>query len=135
MDVILAIPLPSLMWLTLGRGHIISYPYAQFGFISTLATIIYMLNTGTQKNIQPTNQQSQPKMAPGFTLTLLLLTPVFLLDLQWSNILPTLLISPILAWVYYHWRGNMMSPSIFHWIKLSVLALIGSTISQLIILP
>ncbi len=134
MDVILAISLPSLMWLTLGRGHIIPYPYAQFGFISTLAMIIYMLNTGTQKHIQPTSPHSQPKMALGFFLTLLLLTPAPLLDLPWSNILPTLLISPILAWLYYHWRGSMGGPSIFHWIKLSLLALIGSIVSQLIIL-
>jgi len=135
MEVILAITLPSLLWLTLGRGHIIPYSYGQFGFISTLAIIIYMLNTGTQKHTQTPHGTPHPSMAPGFGLTLLLLTPTLFLDIPRINLLPTILIAPVFAWIYYHWRGGPRTPAIFHWIKLCLLAFIASSLCQLIILP
>ena len=138
MDVILAITLPALLWLTLARGHIIPYNYGQFGFISTLAIIIYMLNTGTQKHTSQPTQLTQPtrlSMLPGLGLSLLLLTPTLLLDIPLLHLLPTLLLAPLSAWIYYHWRGDASTPAIFHWIKLSLLAFIASSLSQFIILP
>lgn len=134
-DVIFAISLPSLTWLTLGRGKVISYPDAQFGFICTLAIIIYLLNTGTQKQLQNHPTHKNPSMHVGFALSILTLCPALLLKIPPLHYLPTLLIAPALAWIYFYWRGNAQSPSIYHWIKLSLLAFIGSSITMFILLP
>ncbi|NWK54159.1 hypothetical protein HW115_00935 [Verrucomicrobiaceae bacterium N1E253] len=129
-DVILAISIPSLAWLTLGRGQSLGYTESQFGFICTLAIIIYMLNTGTQKHLH----QKRPNMWPGMFLTVLVLTPSLFIKVPMQHYLPVLLIAPVLAWLYFHWREPTGQATIYHWIKLSLLAAIGSIANMLITL-
>lgn len=127
--VVLAISIPSLTWLTLGRGQVLGHPDAQFGFISTLAMVIYMLNTGTQKHLL----HARPAMTSGFLLMLVTLLPSLWLQPPWLHYLPTLLISPALALLYFYWRQASRKPEPSHWLKLSLLALVGSSANIAII--
>lgn len=129
-DTIIAIAIPSLLWLTLGRGEVIEYHTAQLGFICTLSLIISMLHTGTQKHMQ----QEKPTLLSGFILSLLILTPSLLLDAPLTHYLPTLLLVIPLARFYFYWRDPSDSPSSNHWLKLAGLALISSSVAMLPIL-
>ena len=129
-DAILSISVPSLMWLTLGRQKIISYPDAQFGFICTLAIIVYLLNTGTQKHLH----RNKPSMCMGFILSLLILSSALMIDIPLRCFLPPLLLAPILAWGFFYWKDNASSSAMVNWLKLGLLALFGSASSMLIIL-
>ena len=129
-DTIIAIAIPSLLWLTLGRGEVIEYHTAQLGFICTLSLIISMLHTGTQKHMQ----QEKPTLLSGFILSLLILTPSLLLDAPLTHYLPTLLLVIPLARFYFYWRDPSDSPSPNHWLKLAGLALISSSTAMLPIL-
>ena len=102
LDTISAIAIPSLFWLTLGRGLVIPYEIAQFGFISTLALIIAMLHTGTQKYLGKT----KPSLLFAFLLSALILSPAITLAIPFKYFLPILLLSTPAAKFYFYWRKN-----------------------------
>jgi phytol kinase len=129
-DVIIAIAIPSLFWLTLGREELIAPNIAQFGFISTLALIIAMLYTGTQKHME----HNTSSLLTALALTTITLTPALSLDVPLSYFIPTLLLTTPLARFYFHWRTGPDDPAFNHWLKLGLLASIASPIAMLPIL-
>ncbi|MCF6312155.1 MAG: hypothetical protein L3J39_06865 [Verrucomicrobiales bacterium] len=129
-DVLVAIALVPLAWLTLGRQGVISYSEAQFGFISALAITLYLLNVGTQKHLK----LRQPSLWIGFILSLLVLSPSLMLDVVWIDYLPTLLTGPLLAWVYFYWKGNADAPELNHWLKLCFLVGLSSISTMFFVL-
>lgn len=129
-DVIIAIAIPSLFWLTLGHGKVIDPTIAQFGCISTLALITAMLHTGTQKHMGR-NTSSLPT---ALLLTIITLAPALSLDVPLSYFAPTLLLTIPLARFYFHWRNGPDDPAFNDWLKLGVLASIASPIAMLPIL-
>ena len=118
-EVIAAIAIPSLLWLTLGHGGVISHTTAQFGFIATLSIIIYMLHTGTQQHLQ----KKSPSLVVGFVLALLTLSPALMLDVPLTRFIPPLIVGLPVAWFYFYWKNGPVS---LHWVKLSVLATAAS---------
>lgn len=129
-ETIVAIAIPCLTWLTLGRRGLIDYPHAQFGFIGTLAIISYMLNTGTQRHLN----WKQPFLFTGFCLSLLVLSPALTLDIPLTYFGLVLLVGPPLAWAYFYWKTNSDTPELNHWLKLCFLASISSMIVMLFVL-
>lgn len=129
-ETIVAIAIPCLAWLTLGRQGLIDYPHAQFGFIGTLAIIIYMLNTGTQRHLN----WKQPSLLTGFALSLLVISPALVLDIPLAHFVPVLLMGPPLAWAYFYWKTSSDTPELNHWLKLCFLASISSMVVMLFVL-
>ncbi len=129
-DVIVAIALVPLSWLTLGRQGVIAYSEAQFGFISAMAITLYLLNAGTQKHLK----WRQPSLWIGFLLSLLALAPALMLDVVWIHYLPTVLAGPPLAWIYFHWKGDGDVPELNHWLKLCLLVGMGSLLTMSFVL-
>ncbi|MCP5534996.1 MAG: hypothetical protein H7A51_02045 [Akkermansiaceae bacterium] len=126
-DVIIVIAIPSLFWLTLGRGEIIDYPVAQFGFICTLSLVIYMLHTGTQKHMY----REKASLLTGFILSLAVLAPALMLDIAPVHYLPTILLGLPLARFYFYWRSGPDDQVYSHWLQLGILAAIFSIVAML----
>lgn len=123
-EVIIFLAIPSLLWLTLGRGGVIEYQTAQFGFICTLSLILYMSHTGTQRHMN----RKRPVFFLGFALSCLVLAPALLLDISLKYYLPVMIVGMPLSWFYFYWRGGTeVSPTV-HWVKLSMLAFIFSVV-------
>ena len=124
--IIIAIAVPTLIWLTLGVKKIISTDNAQLGFICTLAMIISMLHAGTQKFLG----QHSASLAKGIALTILVLTSSLLLPNQLQLGFPfalTLALTAPLSLSYYFWKGARDESDPAYWLKLCLLALLGST--------
>lgn len=125
--IIVAIAIPTLLWLTLGVRGILTSESAQFGFICTLAMIISMLHAGTQKFLG----YSSASLFTGISLSVLVLfTLLPLLSSQqfWGfKILLTLTLTIPLSHSYYLWKKSRGDRDPTYWLKLCLLALLGST--------
>jgi phytol kinase len=125
--IIVAIAIPTLLWLTLGVKGILPSDSAQFGFICTLAIIIAMLHAGTQKFLG----NSSASLFKGVSLSVLVLfSSLPLLSSQefWKfTILLTLTLTIPLSLSYYHWKGCRGDNDPTCWLKLCFLALLGTT--------
>ena len=124
---ILAIATPSLFWLTLGRGEIIDYTTAQFAFISTLALIISMLHTGTQKHLH----RDSPSLSKALILCIAILATTLLIKTPLVYTLPTILLAVPAARFYFYWAEASNSHHPKNWLKLGFLAMLGSSTALL----
>ena len=132
--IIVAIAIPTLLWLTLGVKGILTNDSAQLGFICSLAMIISMLHAGTQKFLG----YGSASLLTGISLSVLvLLSSLSLLSSQvsWkSTILLTLILTIPLSHSYYLWKRSRGDPDPTYWLKLCLLALLGTTPLLLIFL-
>ena len=122
--------MPTLGWLALGRSATIPYEIAQFGAISTLALVIGMLHTGTQKHLGKTTAS----LLTAFLLTVLVLLPALTLNIPIKYFLPTLALTIPTARFYFYSRKDTFQNTSCHWIKLGILAAFTSATAMLPIL-
>ena len=130
LDTVCAVAMPTLGWLALGRSATIPYEIAQFGAISTLALVIGMLHTGTQKHLGKTT----PSLLTAFLLTVLVLLPALTLNIPIKYFLPTLALTIPTARFYFYSRKDTSQNTSCHWIKLGILAAFTSATAMLPIL-
>ena len=129
-DVIIAIAIPSLFWLTLGKGKVIDSTVAQFGFTCTQSLITFMLHAGTQKHLY----RKSASLGLGFLLSVITLTPVLMLNIELIHFIPTLVLGMPLARFYFYWRSGPDDTNQYQWILLGVLAAVFSIVAMLPIL-
>lgn len=126
-DCIIAIAIPSLAWLTLGRGNVISYETGRLGFICTMSLVIYLLHTGTQKHMR----RDTPSLPKGFALSVLVLLPALALDTHPVHFVPTLCLGMPLARFYFFWKLGPDDDVASHWLQFGVLATVSSALVML----
>ena len=126
-EVITAIAIPSLFWLTLGRMGSIDYQHAQLGFITALSLTIYMSHIGTQQYLG----NKKPSLIKGFMLSILVLVTALTLDISISYLIPALVASIPAALMYFYWNKQSDYTSGNNWFKLGLLASLFSTICML----
>ncbi|MFK7910510.1 MAG: diacylglycerol/polyprenol kinase family protein [Akkermansiaceae bacterium] len=127
LDTIVAIAIPSLFWLTLGRGEVIDFTHAQFAFISTLSLIIAMLHAGTQKHMH----RNSPSLIRALVLCVVILSTVLLIDIPLVYTLPTLMLALPAAGFYFYWAESSTSHHPRNWLKLALLAMLCSAAASL----
>ncbi len=125
LNTIVAIAIPSLFWLTLGRGEVIDYTIAQFAFISTLSLIIAMLHAGTQKHMQ----RDSASLVHALILSMVVLSTVLLIDVPLVYTLPTIMLAMPAARFYYYWAETSTSHHPRNWLKLALLAMLCSAVA------
>ena len=129
-DVIIAIAIPSLFWLTLGKGKVIDSTVAQFGFTCTQSLITFMLHAGTQKHLY----RKSASLGLGFLFSVITLTPALMLNIELIHFIPTLVLGMPLARFYFYWRSGPDDTNQYQWILLGVLAAVFSIVAILPIL-
>lgn len=128
-DTILAISVPAITWLTLGKKLIIEPHLGQTFFIISLAITIAMLHAGTQKIIHSETNQKKSFILKSTCMAACIasLTYPLLTNSEFLFILLTLtLICPFCSALYFKIRSRGL-PSIFDWITLSTIT--GSSTS------
>jgi len=129
MGIVAGVAIPTLTWVTLGRGEWLSPEDAQFGFISTLALTISMLHGGTRKHLGSPG----PTYLKPLVLSLAILACALPIYTHYLHYLPPLILSLALCSAYFHWRAPHApddNPS-NDWIKLCLLGLLGSSFVML----
>ena len=131
LDVIAFISVPTLFWVTLGRGGVLDADVAQFGFVCTMALISYLLHTGTQRHLY----LEKPTLFSGFLMMVLVLMPgLILLEVEFIYYLSFFVLGAPLAWLYFYWRKGPDEVVVTHWFRLFVLASFGSGVGMIPIL-
>lgn len=126
LTIIVAIAIPTLLWLTLGVRGMLTNDNAQFGFICTLAIISSMLHAGTQKFLG----KSPSSLFKGLGLSILVLCSALLLpsyeDFGLYPFALTIILAIPSSFSYYIWKGSRDVLDSTYWIKLCSLALLGT---------
>ncbi|MFC5049805.1 diacylglycerol/polyprenol kinase family protein [Rubritalea spongiae] len=127
LSIIIAIAIPTLLWLTLGIRNIYDPSSAQLGFILSLSIAISMLHAGTQKFLNaPT-----ASLLKGGLLSLLVMLPILLVypieKLPSQPIAVSLMLTPLFSRLYYSWKASNNDQDPLYWLKFCLLLLTAST--------